>query len=102
MAKKNIIIKPIISEKADLLSSKSNKYTFVVDKNANKIEIGKAFSEMFPDVTFTSINTMRTPGKVKGRNTRSGYLKGGVSSYKKAIITLAEGDELDIYGAEAQ
>ncbi len=100
--KKSIILKPIISEKADKLSTKLNQYSFVVEKTANKIEIGKAFSEMFPDVTCIAVNTMRTPGKVKGRNTRSGYLKGRVSSYKKAVITLAEGDELDIYGAEAQ
>ena len=86
---KNIIIKPIISEKADALATRENKYTFVVAKTANKIEIGKAFTEMFPDVTFTDVNTMRTPGKVKGRNTRSGYLKGRVSSYKKAVITTA-------------
>ena len=100
--KKNVIIKPIISEKADLLASTEGKYSFVVRKDANKVEIGKAFAEMFPGVTYTDVNTMRTPGKVKGRNTRSGYLKGKVSSYKKAIITLAEGEELDIYGAEAQ
>jgi len=98
---KNIIIRPVISEKADLLATTSNKYTFVVAKDANKIEIGKAFAQMFPDVNFTDVNTMRTPGKTKGRNTRSGYLKGRVSSYKKAVITLAEGEELDIYGAES-
>ena len=97
---KNVIIKPVITEKAERLTAKENKYTFVVAKTANKIEIGKAFAKMFPDVTFVSVNTMRTPGKNKGRNTRSGYLKGRVSSYKKAVITLAEGEELDIYGAE--
>lgn len=97
---KNIIIKPIISEKADLLASKSGKYSFVVDKGANKIEIAKAFSEMFPEVTVEAVNTAVMPGKAKARNTRSGIIRGGTSSYKKAIITLAEGDELDIYGAD--
>lgn len=97
---KNIIIKPIISEKADMLSTKSSKYSFVVDKKANKIEIAKAFAEMFPDVTVQAVNTTIMPGKSKSRNTRGGVIRGGTSSYKKAIITLSEGDELDIYGAD--
>jgi large subunit ribosomal protein L23 len=97
---KDIILKPIISEKAEKTSGKLNQYTFLVDKTTNKLEIAKAFSAMFPDVTVQGVNTLINPGKVKVRNTRSGMLKGRVSSVKKAIITLAEGDTLDIYGSE--
>jgi len=97
----DIILKPVLSEKADKLSSKSSKYTFVVARRANKLEIKKAFGAMFPEVTVVGVNTSVIPGKVKARNTRAGMVKGGTSSYKKAVVTLAEGDELDIYGSEA-
>jgi large subunit ribosomal protein L23 len=97
---KDIIIKPIISEKAEKLSGKLNQYTFLVDKAANKLEIAKAFRAMFPDVTVNAVNTMVNPGKVKVRNTRAGVTRGRISSYKKAVVTLSEGDTLDIYGSE--
>lgn len=97
---KDIIIKPIISEKAEKISGKLNQYAFLVDKGANKLEIHKAFSAMFPDVTISSVNTMVNPGKLKVRNTKSGIVRGRVSSVKKAVITLAPGDSLDIYGSE--
>jgi large subunit ribosomal protein L23 len=97
---KDIIIKPIISEKAERISGKLNQYAFLVDKSANKLEIQKAFSAMFPDVTVNAVNTMVNPGKVKVRNTKSGIIRGRVSSVKKAVITLSEGDTLDIYGSE--
>ncbi len=97
---KDIILKPIISEKAEKNSGKLNQYTFLVDKTTNKLEIAKSFSAMFPDVTVVSVNTMVNPGKIKVRNTKAGVLKGRVASYKKAVITLNEGDTLDIYGTE--
>ncbi|MBK8700455.1 MAG: 50S ribosomal protein L23 [Saprospiraceae bacterium] len=97
---KDIIIKPIISEKAEKISGKLNQYAFIVDKGSNKLQIAKAFSAMFPDVTVNSVNTMISPGKVKVRNTRSGVLKGRISPVKKAVITLSTGDSLDIYGSE--
>jgi large subunit ribosomal protein L23 len=97
---KDIIIKPIISEKAEKLSGKLNQYTFLVDKGANKLEIAKAFGAMFPDVTIQSVNTAIKPGKIKVRNTKSGVLKGRVSATKRAIISLADGDTLDIFGSE--
>ena len=95
---KNILIKPIISEKSEILSADHRKYSFVVNKAANKIEIRKAVQEMFPDVNIESVNTINMPAKQKTRNTRSGILKGRISSYKKAIVTLAEGDEIDFFG----
>jgi len=94
---KTILIKPIITEKAEILSEKLNQYSFVVDKKSNKIEIKKAVENMY-SVNVSSVNTMLMPSKSKNRNTRSGILKGRVSSYKKAIITLAEGEEIDFFG----
>jgi len=95
---KNILIKPIISEKSEILSANLGQYSFVVDKKANKIEIRKAVQEMYPDVTIESVNTINMPAKSKTRNTRAGVLSGRISAYKKAIVTLAEGDEIDFFG----
>ncbi|GLR19319.1 50S ribosomal protein L23 [Portibacter lacus] len=94
---KNILIKPIISEKAEMLSDVSNQYSFIVNQKANKIEVRKAIEELY-SVNVASVNTMVMPAKAKNRNTRSGLIKGRVSSYKKAIVTLAEGEEIDFYG----
>ena len=94
---KKILIKPIISEKSEYLSGDFNQYSFIVDKKANKIEIGKAVEDMY-GVQVSSVNTMIMPKKAKIRNTRSGVLKGAVSSYKKAIVKLADGEEIDFFG----
>lgn len=94
---KNILIKPIISEKSEYLSGDFNQYSFVVNRKANKIEIGKAVEEMY-GVQVSSVNTMIMPSKSKVRNTRSGILKGSVSAYKKAIVKLAPGEEIDFFG----
>lgn len=94
---KRILIKPVITEKSELLSSKNNQYSFVVDKKANKIEIKKAIESKY-DVTVEHVSTMIVPGKSKLRATRSGYVKGRTSSFKKAVVTVAEGEELNIYG----
>ncbi|MCZ2100594.1 MAG: 50S ribosomal protein L23 [Chitinophagales bacterium] len=93
----NIIIKPIVSEKSEGLTSKLNRYTFVVDKKANKLEIKKAVEAMF-GTTVVDVNTVIAPSKQKVRNTKSGIVRGRVSAFKKAYVTLAEGEELDIYG----
>ena len=98
MASKNILIKPIISEKSEILSANHSQYSFVVNKSANKIEIRNAVLEMYPGINIESVNTITMPAKAKSRNTRAGVLKGRVSSYKKAIVTLAEGDEIDFFG----
>ena len=94
---KKVLIKPIISEKSEYLSGELNQYSFVVEKKANKIEIGKAVEEMY-GVQVSSVNTMIMPKKAKVKNTRSGVLKGNVSSYKKAIVQLANGEEIDFFG----
>ena len=94
---KNIIIKPYITEKTEQLSEKLNRHTFIVHKKANKIEIKKAIEEMY-GVPVVSVNTIIMPARTKNRMTRSGVIKGRKASYKKAIITIPDGEELDIYG----
>ena len=94
---KQILIKPIISEKSEMLSGDLNQYSFVVNRRANKIEIRKAVEDMY-SVNVASVNTMVMPGKSKVRNTKSGVLRGQVSPYKKAIVKLVEGEEIDFFG----
>lgn len=97
MAKQKIIIKPLITEKSENLSENLVQYSFVVDKKANKIEIRKAIEEMY-SVTVDSVNTLVMPGKSKIKNTRSGLQKGRKPSFKKAIVKLSEGEEIDFFG----
>lgn len=94
---KQIIIKPLITEKTENISELAGKYTFVVDKKANKIEVRKAVESMY-NVSVDSVNTMIMPGKSKVRNTRSGVQKGRKPSFKKAIVTLSPGEEIDFFG----
>lgn len=94
---KTILIRPIITEKADLLSERLQKYSFIVDKKANKIEIAKAVEARY-SVNVESVNTVVMPGKQKSRMTKTGILKGQIPAYKKAIVTLVEGEEIDLFG----
>jgi large subunit ribosomal protein L23 len=91
-----IIIKPIITEKMTALGEKLGRYGFVVDKNANKIQIKKAVKDMY-GVEVEEVNTMTYAGKRKSRFTKSGVLSGKTNSFKKAIITLAKGESIDFY-----
>ena len=89
---RSIILRPIISERSyDLIND--NHYTFEVAKQANKIEIGKAVEEIF-SVKVLHVNTMNVKGKPK----RVRYAKGYSRSWKKAIVTLAEGDSIEAFG----
>ena len=92
----NILIKPIVTEKMTSQTEEFNRYGFLVEKKANKIQIRKAVEEVY-GVTVESVNTMRYGGKKKSRFTKSGILSGKTDSYKKAIITLVEGDQIDFY-----
>jgi large subunit ribosomal protein L23 len=94
---KQIIIKPVITEKADGLSESRGQYTFIVNKNANKIEIKKAVRDMF-NVEVDSVNTMVVPAKMKSRNTKRGAIQGSVSAYKKAVVTLVNGETINFFG----
>ena len=97
MSNKIILVKPLITEKADSLSESKSQYSFIVDKTANKVEIGKAVEQLYT-VNVESVNTMIIPGKRKSRNTKKGVLHGRKASYKKAIITLAAGETIDFFG----
>lgn len=98
MKPSDILIKPILSEKANKLSEKQNRYSFVVDKKANKLEIKKAV-EQFYGVQVSEVNTIVVPSKAKSRYTKAGFVNGRKPSKKKAIVTVAEGETIDIYGS---
>ena len=94
---KQIIIRPMITEKAEKLSTKRNQYTFVVARDVNKIEVSEAIEKMY-NVSVESVNTLMMPGKAKSRNSRNAVIKGRKPSYKKAMVTLKAGDEINIFG----
>lgn len=91
MEARDVIIKPVISEKTYSLIDE-NKYTFIVDKRANKTQIKIAVEQIF-DVKVLSVNTMNQRGKVK----RRGYTLGKRPDVKKAIVTVAAGDEIELF-----
>lgn len=93
----DVLIKPILSEKANKQSEKMNRYSFVVDKKANKLEIKNAV-ELFYGVQVKEVNTMVMPSKLKARYTKSGFLVGRKPSKKKAVVTVAEGETIELYG----
>ncbi len=97
MENKIILVKPLITEKADTLSESKSQYSFIVDKGANKIEIKKAVEKLYT-VNVESVNTMIIAGKRKSRNTKKGVLRGRKSSFKKAVITLTTGEKIDFFG----
>ncbi len=94
----NILKKPVISEKATGLGDKLQQYTFLVDINANKLQIKKAVEQLY-GVTVISVNTMIKRGKTVMRATRSGFTRGIKGRNKKAIVTLKQGDTIDFYSS---
>ncbi|MFY0624805.1 MAG: 50S ribosomal protein L23 [Reichenbachiella sp.] len=92
----SILKKPLVTEKVSALNE-SGKYGFVVDKDANKVEIKKAIEKTY-GVTVESVNTMVYPGKSKSKYTKSKVVTGRTSAYKKAIVQVAEGEIIDFYG----
>ena len=91
-----IIKKPVITEKMTAVSEKLNKYAFIVDKNANKIQIKKAIENLY-DVKVEAVNTMNYDGKKKSRYTKAGVISGRRPAFKKAVVTLKEGDTIDFF-----
>ena len=87
----------MITEKSSALMDDQNKYTFKVDKKANKVEIKKAVETAY-NVSVEDVKTLIMPSKSKVRNTKNGVQRGRKSSFKKAIVTLAFGEEIDLYG----
>jgi len=92
----NIIIKPVITEKMTEMGENLNRYGFIVHKKANKLQIKKAVEELY-GVEVASVNTMSYRGKSKSRYTKTGIITGKTAAYKKAIITLAEGETIAFY-----
>ena len=92
----DITITPIVTEKATKLTEKLNSYTFRVSPQANKAEI-KSLVEKLYGVKVVSVNTAVVRGKNKSRWTKSGLLRGKSNSYKKAFITVGEGQTIDFY-----
>lgn len=91
-----VLVKPILTEKANAQQEKLRRYAFRVNKKANKLEIKKAVEEFY-GVTVTDVNTAVAPGKNKTRYTKAGFIQGAKSSYKKAFVTVAEGETIDLY-----
>ena len=90
------MIIPIVSEKANLISEKTNRFSFKVSPDANKHQIKDAVEKLY-DVKVVDVSTMTYDGKKKMRYTKRGIQRGKVSAFKKAIVTLAEGQTIDFY-----
>lgn len=90
------MIKPIVTEKATAISEKLNRYTFRVSPNANKLQIKQLVQDLY-GVKVVSVNTANYSGKRKSRYTRTGLLRGKQAAFKKAYVTVAEGETIDFY-----
>ena len=93
-----ILIKPILTEKANAQQESLRRYAFKVNRRANKLEI-KTAVEQFYGVNVLEVNTLVVPGKNKTRSTKSGIISGVKSGYKKALVTVAEGETIDLYAS---
>ena len=93
-----ILIKPILTEKANAQQDNLSRYAFKVNRRANKLEI-KTAVEQFYGVNVVDVNTLVVPGKSKTRSTKSGIISGVKSGYKKALVTVAEGESIDLYAS---
>lgn len=91
-----ILQRPLITEKMSKKADALNQYGFIVDERADKIQIKKAVEDMY-GVTVESVNTIRYAGKAKARNTKSGVVVGRTNSFKKAIVSLKQGEQIDFY-----
>jgi large subunit ribosomal protein L23 len=96
MKPSDVLIKPILTEKANAQQETLRRYAFKVARKANKLEIKKAV-ESFYGVTVTNVNTSVSPGKNKSRFTKAGVISGRKPGYKKAYVTVAQGESIDMY-----
>ena len=92
----DVLIKPILTEKANALQEKRRTFAFRVSKDSNKLEI-KTAVEKFYGVSVDDVRTVVVPAKNKSRFTKKGYVQGQKPSYKKAYVTVAEGESIDLY-----
>ncbi|MFA6151782.1 MAG: 50S ribosomal protein L23 [Chitinophagaceae bacterium] len=92
----DVLIKPVLTEKANAQMESSRRYSFMVDRKANKLEV-KTAVESFYNVKVIDVNTSVVPGKLKNRQTKSGLITGMKPAYKKATVQVAEGDSIDLF-----
>ena len=90
------IVKPLVTEKMTGITEKQNKFGFIVRPQANKLEIKKEVEALY-NVTVEAVNTCVYAGKSKNRYTKAGLIKGSTNSFKKAVVTLKDGDTIDFY-----
>lgn len=91
-----ILIKPLVTEKMTIQGDKLNRYGFIVDRKANKLEIKNAVEQLY-GVTVKDVNTSSYHGKRKSRYTKAGLLTGRANHFKKAFVTLVGEDKIDFY-----
>ncbi|MDR1056491.1 MAG: 50S ribosomal protein L23 [Prevotellaceae bacterium] len=91
-----VLVRPIVTEKMTIQGEKLNRYGFIVDRRANKLQIKKAVESLY-NVTVSGVNTMNYAGKRKSRLTKAGVLSGRTNHFKKAIVTLVGDDKIDFY-----
>ena len=91
-----VLVKPIVTEKSNKLTDQRRTYAFRVDRKANKLEIKKAI-ESFYGVSVIDVNTVVVPGKAKSKFTKAGFISGRKPGFKKAYVTVAEGENIDLY-----
>ena len=96
MKQSDILIKPIVTEKSNKLSDQRRTYAFRVNRKANKLEIKKAIEEFY-GITVVDVNTVVVPGKSKSKFTKGGFISGRKPAYKKAYVSVAEGETIDLY-----
>ena len=92
----NIIIKPLVTEKMTAISEKRNRYGFIVDRRADKLQIKDAIEKLY-NVKVESVNTLIQRGKSTSRYTNAGLIKGSKNSFKKAYVQLKGDDTIDIF-----
>jgi len=92
----DVLIKPVLTEKANAQQEKLRRFAFKVNRKANKLEIKKAV-ETFYGITVIDVNTSVVPGKAKTRSTKAGMISGRKPAYKKAMVTIGEGETIDLY-----
>lgn len=96
MRTSEVLIKPILTEKANSQQESLRRYAFKVARKSNKLEIKKAVEEFY-GVNVIDVNTSVVPGKNKTRYTKKGFVQGQKQAYKKALVTVAEGETIDLY-----
>ena len=96
MKSTEVLIRPILTEKANAQQEKLRRYAFKVDTRANKLEIKKAIEDFY-GITVVDVNTVIVPSKARSRSTKAGVVIGRKPGYKKALVTVAVGESIDLY-----